>query len=698
MKKSLHFLLLLLLFFNTGLWAQKLSVTDSVILYLRQVRGLQRSDSVLLENAVKAINRTSSDTLPVGRIESELIKLLPVIHRQNCLAVKTALSNVLSMSKNISLAINYNKKLIAELTAYSGEFEKNLLLTLLEQARMPYKNSLRIYEGLGYYQRLVNDFEQVNDSDAISVCYRILAVLNRTLGITDRSIYFWKKSSVFLDRHNVIKGKSFLIEKYNSIGLTGYINRKAVIGFMFIENEEPQKAFPYLYEAKNIFESVRDSIEVVEAPYIILQIIRAKIMTGGDSVYYYFGLMKKMLDTINSPDYFTIYCQTLGYYCYLQNRMDSAEYYIQKSENLKESNKFSVNSNLGSLIPGYYLSLIKINQHKYPEAIRLLRDEGDELIKANLRRVALKELQLLSKAYKLNGDPKNSNATLEQYITLHQKIIDDENRSRSASFETEQQINLLNTEKQKQQQEVHRQKLIRNWISGLLALVFAFSAVFLIQHKRILKEKKRSEELLLNILPFETAKELKEKGKSDAKLFDEVTVMFTDFKGFTRISEKLSPGELVAEIDTCFSAFDDIITRHNIEKIKTIGDSYMCAGGLPVPNKTNAADIVNAALEIRDFMLKRKSGMNNPGFEIRIGVHTGTVVAGIVGIIKFAYDIWGDTVNIASRMESSGEPGKVNISGATYELVKSRFTCTYRGKVQAKSKGEIDMYFIENNS
>jgi class 3 adenylate cyclase len=203
--------------------------------------------------------------------------------------------------------------------------------------------------------------------------------------------------------------------------------------------------------------------------------------------------------------------------------------------------------------------------------------------------------------------------------------------------------------------------------------------------------------LLLNILPSTVAEELKDKGSAEAKHFDEVTVMFTDFKNFTKISEKLTPTELVAEIHTCFKAFDLIITKYNIEKIKTIGDSYMCAGGLPVANRTNAADVVNAAMEIQEFMLQHLKQRKQEGkeiFEVRIGVHTGPVVAGIVGVKKFAYDIWGDTVNLASRMESSGEAGKINISGITFALVKDKFNCTYRGKIEAKNKGEIDMYFV----
>ncbi|MBK7959289.1 MAG: adenylate/guanylate cyclase domain-containing protein [Bacteroidetes bacterium] len=203
---------------------------------------------------------------------------------------------------------------------------------------------------------------------------------------------------------------------------------------------------------------------------------------------------------------------------------------------------------------------------------------------------------------------------------------------------------------------------------------------------------------MLNILPEEVAEELKAKGVAAAKQFDEVTVMFTDFKDFTKVSEKLSPTELVEEIHTCFKAFDNIITKYNIEKIKTIGDSYMCVGGLPVKNLTHATDVVNAALEMQEFLTnysRERILRGKETFEMRIGIHTGTVVAGIVGVKKFAYDIWGDTVNIASRMESSGEPGKVNISATTFEHVKNTFNCVYRGKISAKNKGDIEMYFVD---
>lgn len=218
------------------------------------------------------------------------------------------------------------------------------------------------------------------------------------------------------------------------------------------------------------------------------------------------------------------------------------------------------------------------------------------------------------------------------------------------------------------------------------------------KNEKLAEEKLKSDNLLLNILPGKTADELKETGFSKARQYAQVTVMFTDFVNFTAVAAKLSPEQLVAVIDGYFGAFDAIIGRHNIEKIKTIGDSYMCAAGLPEEQATHASEIAHAALELREYVQSKNAVQQlngEPYFNIRIGIHSGPVVAGIVGTKKFAYDIWGDAVNVASRMESCAQPGTINISGETYRLIAHEFTCTYRGKIAAKNRGEIDMYFLE---
>ena len=216
--------------------------------------------------------------------------------------------------------------------------------------------------------------------------------------------------------------------------------------------------------------------------------------------------------------------------------------------------------------------------------------------------------------------------------------------------------------------------------------------------KELQREKDKSESLLRNVLPESMALELKSETKTKARPFKEVSVMFTDFVGFSAKAEMMTANELVAKLDFYFTEFDTIIETNNLEKIKTIGDAYMCAGGVPVRNKTHPMETVLAGLQIQGFMrkLKNEALINKTEFwELRLGINTGPISAGVIGTKRFAYDIWGKSVNHAQRMERMGDPGKVTISGETYELIVPYFECTYRGKVQSKSKGYIDMYTVE---
>lgn len=348
------------------------------------------------------------------------------------------------------------------------------------------------------------------------------------------------------------------------------------------------------------------------------------------------------------------------------------------------------------------------NNYQYLKKLTLARNYFFNAKKLAIELHANEELKKvyegLVKNYQLSNDFKNAFNYQQLLLSIKDSIynFDNDKKMQGLQFafdinKKESQISLLTTDQKIKEQIIKRQKLIRNGFIGGFVIMVLFASLFLRQRIKIAKEKKRSEELLLNILPSEVADELMEKGSAEAKLINEVSVLFTDFKGFTQLSEKMSPTELVSEINECFSAFDHIMEKHGIEKIKTIGDAYMAAGGLPTANATHSFDVVRAALEIQKFMNELKTRKIAEGklfFEIRIGIHTGPVVAGIVGVKKFAYDIWGDTVNIASRMESSGEIGKVNISESTYEYVKDKFTCTPRGKIEAKGKGEVLMYFV----
>ena len=330
---------------------------------------------------------------------------------------------------------------------------------------------------------------------------------------------------------------------------------------------------------------------------------------------------------------------------------------------------------------------------------------------------------LIAKAYEKLRDYPKALHYMEKFAFIKDTVFNDQ---KELALE---QISIFKLEKEQKENEllqqqvelgkiaVQQEKTLRNTfivIGILLVLLIAGISHRFISERRtkkaleeknqiIQQEKERSESLLLNILPQQVAEELKLKGESTAKEFDEVTVLFTDFEAFTNIAEHLSARDLVAELNTCFKAFDEIITELKLEKIKTIGDAYMAASGLHLPRNAGAKEAVLAALKMQAFIQDRyanKQDIIQANFQMRVGIHTGPVVAGIVGVKKFQYDIWGDTVNTASRMESMGEVSKVNISQATYELLRDdpQFSFESRGKVDVKGKGEMEMWFVSKRS
>jgi adenylate cyclase len=218
----------------------------------------------------------------------------------------------------------------------------------------------------------------------------------------------------------------------------------------------------------------------------------------------------------------------------------------------------------------------------------------------------------------------------------------------------------------------------------------------LLQTKNIelINEKSRTEQLLANVFPKETASELKTSGRARSRKYNMATVLFSDIQGFTRIAEQTNPEILIDKLDTFFYQFDTVIEKYNIEKIKTIGDAYMCAGGIPYKNRTNPIEVILAALEMQQYMQNMQK-QNRQFWDLRIGIHTGPVIAGVIGQKKLSYDIWGDTVNVANRMEAAGKPNEINISEDTHQLVKDYFLCEHRGKIPVKYKGSNNMYFIK---
>ena len=314
-------------------------------------------------------------------------------------------------------------------------------------------------------------------------------------------------------------------------------------------------------------------------------------------------------------------------------------------------------------------------------------------------RTAARELEIQKQAAELDR--------YEQQST----IVEAEKRA------SEQKVTLLNREKELSDlqllanQEFQRNTYILGALGGLMLVLMALAWWFARQASRRLRlqnqkieaqknqidaERGKSDQLLRNILPDEIAEELKTRGHAAPKLYDSATVLFTDFVNFTKLSSSMQPERIISELDECFLAFDEIIEKHGLEKIKTIGDAFMCAGGLPIPNTTHPEDAVRAAIEINQWLQHRNQERPEAIFrEMRIGIHTGPVVAGVIGKNKFAYDIWGDAVNLASRLEEQGENGRINISQTTYDAIKTQFECSWRGKREVHNKGLVDMYFVE---
>lgn len=416
-----------------------------------------------------------------------------------------------------------------------------------------------------------------------------------------------------------------------------------------------------------------------------------------DSAMYYYELAMDAAENGQDTIWIAIIQGNMADIFHKKHEYDTAMQLIEQSVETILARKGALrNATYGLAILGD-LYLMKGDKKKALE----LEEQAYQILlqknKWNSHDVVMRVYPYIAKAYAANGQMDLAYALLDSARIARDSVAEDRNllHLAGAQHKAEMQRHFLEIEKKESRLKV--QTTVRNALIAGFGIVALLSVVLVRQKRRISKEKKRSDNLLLNILPQETADELKSKGSAEARSYDLVTVMFTDFKDFTSTSERMDAKQLVQEIHSYYMEFDRIIDSHNIEKIKTIGDSYMCAGGLPVENKTNAEDVVNAALEIQQFMQRDKEERERRGqhtFQIRIGINSGPVVAGIVGIRKFAYDIWGDTVNIAFRMQSSGEEGKINISGSTYELIKDRFHCTYRGKVAAKNKGEIDMYFV----
>lgn len=610
--------------------------------------------------------------------------------------------------------------------------QKKIADSLLLRSKDEVKNGA-FKKAYVYVEKSITIFKELKDNKSTGNGYNQMATINYYLGEYNKALTSFENSKLYFKKANYTEG------------VASATNNKGAI-YYYLGNFP--KALDHYKKAIQFHEELKNEAKVAGTTQNIGNIYLQ--LNDNTSAKKHFEIAKKIYKKNANEKALSLVLSSIGKVYLKEKKYEIALNNFEESLKLAtENNETQVQAevlfNLGKLyeaknnfpksVAHYNQSIniskeIKSNLHESSSLIAL----GGIQLKLNKNNQAIKNCKRgLKLAEKLNTISIQEEACKCLY-TAYKSI----NQSNKALFYNEQMhllkdsLNLKQTtnkilnmkfekemfldsiahiEKERKIQIKHKQAIAKKEkqrnifiVVGCFALIIAISVFsrlnFVKKSKaRLQIEKDRSENLLLNILPEEIAEELKEKGFVDAQDFESASILFTDFKSFTEAASKLSPQELVEEINTYFKAFDTIMETYTIEKIKTIGDAYMAAGGLPKPDINAVKNTILAALDMQAFVTKRKAEndvQNKPAFEMRVGIHVGPIVAGIVGVKKFQYDIWGDTVNTASRMESNGLVGKVNISHDTYILVKDEkdLAFEYRGKITAKGKGELEMYFV----
>lgn len=576
----------------------------------------------------------------------------------------------------------------AKVLAERIDFQKGKALALKNIGIVYYFQGKHL-EALDYYTQSLEVFKKIGDNSGIANLYSNIGVVYYDRGDDAKALENYLQSLKFSE----LAGDKFrILIALNNVG-----------GVYNIKPATYDKALEYYLKALSISEELG---KMEESGTICVNIGTIYFEKDNDeqALFYFNKSLKAYGDSEGSLNAYNglgkIYRKEENYELALQNHGKA----LALAEKL--NNKISIVQSLMGLANVY------VKKGDYPTALQYFRKAELPALEIHANHEIKDLYQEMAFAYSKTKDYSNA----FKYQTLFSSIkdtlynIDTDKKLGTLQFDFDLQkkqgeINLLTkdmalTDIKLKRQQFTKKVLIIGLILVLLIalLIFRNYRIKVKTHKILDRQKGEIESLLLNILPSEVANELQVYGHAIPRNYEFVSVMFTDFKGFTAIADKMSPEELIQELNTCFVAFDDIIGKYGLEKIKTIGDSYMCAGGIPTPDEHHVENMVKASLEICHFIRQYNQKRNLEGLEswdLRIGVHVGPVIAGVVGKKKYAYDIWGSTVNIASRLESNGMPGKVNISSSVFELIKDKYSCSYRGKINAKNIGDIDMYFLD---
>ncbi len=617
------------------------------------------------------------------------------------------------------------KYLRGEATAWNG-------LGVVEEIRGDLDRAKR------YYQKALDLRRKLGDQQEIGASLNNLGVLFEMIGRFDSALQYHRENLdiqiLLTDTVRIARAQFNIASAYQEMGLYN-------------------DAQEYLYDARTILEARKD-LDGMAKVYAQLGHIRFELDRYDEALKFYaqeLAIREKLDDPGRLAEALTDYANALDE---LDSSRTAVRYYLRALELWEELDDLPGQANV-------FINLGDAHKHigNYQLALQYLRQAEKICLEFDDKLGLMEVYNTMGDTYSRNGQQDKSLEMVRLYYRIAQETNDNkyiqgaykdfaevyaakgnfrqaydyrvkydgiryENLNERISSTFAQKEALFEDSKRKKQIEDQQNALelqavrlaesrTRQYalLGGALALLILVALLFnrnrlraqanrdlAAKNDAIEHERKRADDLLTNILPAATAAELKAHARVQPVRYDSVTVMFTDFKDFTKIAEQVSFEVLIAELDECFGMFDEIVETFGLEKIKTIGDAYMCAGGLPTANTSHPVDVVKAAVEMQkrlQALMQTKILAGKPVFEMRIGIHTGPVVAGVVGSHKFAYDIWGDTVNTAARLEQGSETGKINISETTYEVVKDLFSCTYRGELTAKNKGKIKMYFVE---
>ena len=594
------------------------------------------------------------------------------------------LSNAVLQNEDLSNYQMYSKQ--ANELAQEIDFKKGKAYAL-KNIGISYFYNGEYLEVFDYWTQSLETFEAIQDTTGMSNMLNNIGSIYLSQGSNAKALDYYLKSLSLAEKIN------------NTKRITSVLPN---IGGVYGELEEYDKALDYFKQMEPYLTVLNDN-QLTTFYLMGVGEVYNKMGNFDMALKYYQNALPLTKDTDNYAHILTMLGEIEND---LGDQAQSIEYLNLSYETAKlRGQQWEIIQSLSALGKVYQ----KTNSSK---ALSIYKD-AEILAKETEPNKALRDIYLgLSQTYASMGDYKNAFNNQELYLAQKDSLFnletDDKIRGLQFDFDLskkEDEIGLLEKESEIQELTEKRQKNVI-WVAGIFLVLLALLAISLFRRYKFTKEtnliieteKNRSESLLLNILPEETAQELKEFGKVKAKRFDSVTVLFTDFVAFTDFAKKLEPEELVNSVDYYFSKFDEIMEKYNVEKIKTIGDAYMCVSGLPEPRENDVFRAVEVAFEILEFIEESKKMKNNDltKLDIRIGINTGPVVAGIVGTKKFAYDIWGDAVNVASRMESNSVSGKINVSESTYELIKDHYDCEFRGEIEVKNKGMMKMFFVNS--